>query len=511
MKLLPRYTPPRKSANSKPSGQWIPLLLVLVLATGLYVYQLDTESLWIDELYSIKDAEVLANIAPVRPLYFFLLHIWMQFNLSELWLRLLSIWFGLGTIVFTYLLGCRVVNQSTGLAAAILLTLSPLFINHAQEVRFYTLSCFLGVGGSLALSYALEESRYIRFAPWGWWVGARLLAMLTTPLNVLLLLPDSLLIIWRLRHRRRLLFTMGGILLVIGIISLPWLSQLGEASINFMGDWVAHEAKPGITSIVGRLTSFTARWPLRIVGSPLSHFYKLYTVMLVGMLGCVPWVLRRYPRLMWVVIWGFLPGGVLLAVSLLLGPIWLPRYLLFVAPYFLILLAASFLEIVRWQQKLAIVIALMYTVAVGSGLHHYYTTSYRADWRGVAQAIREQEQPGDVIALCITNSRPLLAIDYYYHGSAPIEVLEVVKDGCVNTLPQFDSRLWLVYLHTTGDSQKFQQELQAQSSVETQQTFSSDLGVNNDIELFLLTQDSPSSQLKSTLNFGSWSPPLELF
>ncbi|MBE9126143.1 MULTISPECIES: hypothetical protein [unclassified Coleofasciculus] len=37
--------------------RWISISLILLVATALYLYQLGTESLWIDELYSVHDAK----------------------------------------------------------------------------------------------------------------------------------------------------------------------------------------------------------------------------------------------------------------------------------------------------------------------------------------------------------------------------------------------------------------------------------------------------------------------
>ena len=65
---------------------WQPIGLILLLATGLYLYQLGTESIWIDEFLSIHKNQTGANLPPSnlkRPLYFLLLHVWMQFTFDE--------------------------------------------------------------------------------------------------------------------------------------------------------------------------------------------------------------------------------------------------------------------------------------------------------------------------------------------------------------------------------------------------------------------------------------------
>ncbi|MFM6402770.1 hypothetical protein, partial [Planktothrix sp.] len=53
---------------------WLPITLILLLATILYLYQLGTEPLWQDEFYSIEDAETFNILDPgVRPLYYMFL------------------------------------------------------------------------------------------------------------------------------------------------------------------------------------------------------------------------------------------------------------------------------------------------------------------------------------------------------------------------------------------------------------------------------------------------------
>ncbi|NEO91442.1 MAG: hypothetical protein F6K56_14845, partial [Moorea sp. SIO3G5] len=149
------------SAETSIQADWlwqsIPIALILLLAAGLYLYQLGTESLWVDELYSVNDAKRLPDrLSLMRPLYYILLWLWMQFGSSDAWLRGLSVLFGLGSVFLTYQLGRRVAGKATGLIAALLLALSPLFINFAQMVRMYTLGTCLGLGGTLALVHALE-------------------------------------------------------------------------------------------------------------------------------------------------------------------------------------------------------------------------------------------------------------------------------------------------------------------------------------------------------------------
>ena len=111
--------------------RWLPISLIIILASILFFYRLEAEGFWIDELFSINDTEagvvwrLEKNLN--RPLYYILLQFWMQFGVSDAWLRSLSIVFAIISVFLLYQLGKRLAGEPTGLLSALLLTLSPLF------------------------------------------------------------------------------------------------------------------------------------------------------------------------------------------------------------------------------------------------------------------------------------------------------------------------------------------------------------------------------------------------
>jgi uncharacterized membrane protein len=330
----------------------------------------------------------------------------MQVSTSTAWLRGLAAVFGLGSVFVIYRLGHRVAGKPEGLIAALLLTLSPLFINHAQEVRYYTLSTFLSLGGTLALTHALERPTRASIC---WWAVARILAIYTTPLCLILLLPDVVLFGWSFRNQRQQLLIFAKGLLCIGIVWLPSVWAVARFTKRFLseGSWVYNYPKPGPILIVGELTHLTAYWPLKHLLEPGLHwqefaavlaqqstvkyladhffesnlfglfFYVFFTVVLVGLLCLAALRVKHSARLLWVVAWVFLPAMVVLLVSYASASIWKSRYILFFSPYCLILLAAGFMQLWNRRPKAAVMVGLLYLVAVGAGLVHYFTTLYR--------------------------------------------------------------------------------------------------------------------------------------
>ncbi|MGE5123459.1 MAG: glycosyltransferase family 39 protein [Acidobacteriaceae bacterium] len=146
---------------------WLVILLTLV-GYGLRVLLIGNKGLSLDETLSIwasshNLADMLPWIAKIDhhpPLYYLLLHYWMAIDgTAASGVRLLSALFGAGTIPFIYLIGKRMSGVLMGLAAAVLLALSPFNIRFAQETRMYTLLTFNAAVAIYALVRLLTDTR----------------------------------------------------------------------------------------------------------------------------------------------------------------------------------------------------------------------------------------------------------------------------------------------------------------------------------------------------------------
>jgi hypothetical protein len=115
---------------------------VLLLATkGMSLAE--TVNVWLAG-HSLADALLwAAKVNQQPPLYYFLLHYWIQLNGdSAYYARLFSVLFSAGTIPFIYLIGKHAAGEKVGLVAAVILAASPFHIYFAQETSMYTLLAF---------------------------------------------------------------------------------------------------------------------------------------------------------------------------------------------------------------------------------------------------------------------------------------------------------------------------------------------------------------------------------
>ena len=152
------------------AAPWL-VIFITLLGSGLRVLLLANKGMWLDETFSVWLAnqsvvdmlEWIVKIDQHPPLYYLLLHYWIaHFGDTPYYVRLLSVLFGVATIPIIYLIGKRMSGVMMGLAAAVLLALSPFNIYFAQETRMYTLLTFNAAVAIYALVRLLTDSRSVR-------------------------------------------------------------------------------------------------------------------------------------------------------------------------------------------------------------------------------------------------------------------------------------------------------------------------------------------------------------
>ena len=130
------------------------MALILAVGAALRFWGLGSQSLWVDELLTLKAADIGGHLAVPDvfwniqgPLHAGVVHLVASFSQSEAALRAPSAVAGLAAIPVVYVLGRELADRLTGLAAASLIAVSPFAVWYSQEVRNYS---FLILFASLA-------------------------------------------------------------------------------------------------------------------------------------------------------------------------------------------------------------------------------------------------------------------------------------------------------------------------------------------------------------------------
>ncbi len=138
---------------------WLGLTAISLCALGLRLFQLDAESLWMDELVTVEtyyhsSVQLVRKAADVGqpPLDNFLGAALVRLGLgdSDWWMRFPSAVFGSAGVLLLGVLTRRLAGVAPGLLAALLLAACPLHLYMSQEARPYTLFFFLALATILA-------------------------------------------------------------------------------------------------------------------------------------------------------------------------------------------------------------------------------------------------------------------------------------------------------------------------------------------------------------------------
>ena len=236
------------------STESVILLLLLAAAAFLRFNRLDWQSLWLDELYTMRECDPripwtetirLVNAYENKsPLYFLVVKaFFILFGHTAYVARSLSAIGGVISIYAVFLLARELFNTRAGLFAAAIACINPFLIFYSQEARSYI---FIFLCAALSLLFFAKAIR--NNSPWTIALCAlnNVIAVYLHPYALLLILAQSIMIVILAAGERsfkpymKMILVYGGITLA-GL--LPVLSSIGKSSSE-TSTWVPEPA-PG--------------------------------------------------------------------------------------------------------------------------------------------------------------------------------------------------------------------------------------------------------------------------
>jgi mannosyltransferase len=374
------------------------LLLTIGVAATLSFYSIAAKSVWLDEASSINLARldwrgmwlVITTQEANMALYHLLLHFWLRFGADEFAVRSLSAILAVAAIAPVYGIGTRLFGSNTGLIASLLLTVNAFFICYAQEARAYSLFLLLVAGSSYLFLRAIDTPSGKN---WAIYVIVGALSMYAHFFGVWVIAAHfvaAMVFGKGLVRRRDLIVSHSFIALLASPLLVPILTP-GSHS-NHIG-WLA---KPSLRTLAGLFEPLTGYGGpvLVLVYAVVCGYALLYAATHRRTPGVrfIPW---RYAFL---VTWLFLPVLGSFLFSILLKPIFLPRYLIISLPP-LVLIAATGVQHIRpvWLKLtiLMLILALstpgLFALYIGQGPFQ------KEDWRAATKYVLDNSEAGDGI------------------------------------------------------------------------------------------------------------------
>lgn len=407
------------------SSPWV--IPILLAGFALRLYNITAMSLRADEAVNLylslrplgEIAHTLASEDAHAPLYYFIIHYWLPVSgQSELALRFPNVASG----VLIVALACRLIWGTSGgkikfivpvgLAAAV----SPSLIWDAQDAYMYAL---FGAATLSSLCLFLEFRRKPpRLLLWLLYVAASAAAFYLHYFALFAQIGQG--VVWLYWMATRQTTRAASLALVaaqvcIALLLTPWLAFTSTflanytASLDPAASWLEMLSRSFILFSVGRADARTmppmvemgiAGWlALVCVGLAVMGVRALRTragsAVLIYMLGAL---------------------GAYFAFSDLRFPVFDERRVIYLTPVFLALVGAGAASL---KPRIAVVLAMLFVIAAsGHSLYNYWQLPEYAkspDWRGFAERIVLESQPGDVLI----QNYPDPALPYYLQNRIP--------------------------------------------------------------------------------------------
>jgi uncharacterized membrane protein len=369
------------------------LVSILLLAYILRLAGLESESLWIDEGYSLALADhglvditrgTAADQHP--PLYYFILHYWLLPGKPIFYSRYLSVIFGVLGVAAAILIGKAVAGWKAGLTSGFLLACSPVHIWYSQEIRMYillglltTLSCYL--------TWRIVQ------AGQGWipYVLISLSALYTHYFAGFVLLAESTFVLsWSLMHRRKhpLARWIGAQAVMAGLYA-PWLPIAIRQAHTHRMTWIHSPTAKDLHA--------TLSWLL--LGDSGIHWSG---IVLSGGLSLMALAIvlaflksRTYAAYGFLVLWFGVPFATIVGISQVY-PIFHSKQLLILVPPLIVLFSGALTEL-RPSRRL-IIAGVVVCIVLGS-LGKMYLSTTKHGWREAARYIEKTYEQGDLLYL----------------------------------------------------------------------------------------------------------------
>ena len=464
-------------------------LRVLILAVkGMAVDE--TVNVWLAS-HSLQDILTwVSHLNQQPPLYYYLLHGWINLRGTDAYpMRFFSVLFSAGAIPFIYWTGKRMAGPNAGIAAAILMAVSPFNIYTAQQVDMYSLLTFNAAVATWALVNLLSDPRAnqrigVQFREtWRAWRQPRSLELkanspsddlytvhkdnflrrwvaqhtwlplrsIETDLSWILFIIFSALTL--LTHNAGILFFLAANVFTIG---LAFYQKLKKSAVSpafqapGMGNWVISQAVvlvlaiPWFTSISQRAAVLAQRNPATrpdwnaVIAVVKSLVYS--TEVLPTAILTIIWILfaailiagilfyrKKISQGLFLIVLFALP-----LLSELIISIWIPCLSAETLSWLtipVVLLIASGVGLIKNRYATVVVLGIFCSIQFFSVVDyiHFYQ---KDNWNSAAREVAGHAEAGDLVLF--DSNLGMIPFDYYFEPYAEYYDIQVEEKG----LPQ---------------------------------------------------------------------------
>ncbi len=414
------------------------LFLIIIIGFSLRWYDLGTESLWIDEAFSVHHAElpsISENIKQViltegaPPGYYILLHGWITlFGNSEIAVRSLSVLFGVFSIIVLFFLVRLFFSEGVALLSSLFLATSMLQILLSQEARLYSLFTFLTIFATYILAIIFIRMKQNETAIFWWGLYCLVIALAFYVNYVAFVLVLFYFMFLFIQWRKLSVYFRYIFILIHGV-----LFALAMGLYYFSGNVLIQQffsLNIGLTNslISKHLPSFLAQLGLFFYALPFILFFIVIFLVFIAWKKKSRFVnfnLSDTWFFSFVSLWGVLyiylclHTLTLFDIPLTQNPItqsyFLIRHSFFLVPLLYVYVAY---KICTMRQKIfavAVIVAILLVNIIALSVYYQQTT--KAPWREAMDYIQENSSHSPLLLLDKGSFSNEFLLNYYFNSS----------------------------------------------------------------------------------------------
>ena len=396
-----------KLFSSIQNNKWI--LLILLVATILRLYNIDYQSLWMDEIYTLNVAspkhsfsEIISevNLRESFPyLYFFIMHtMFSLFGDTSIVARIPSVIFGIAAVWMMYKLGKESYSKKAGLIAALLFTFNEYAIFHSQDARAYSLYLLCLLFSYYKFVIFLKNNTKRNMI---WYAVSAGLLVNVNFFSVLNVITQGfiLLIVWFSLDKSEKTAYFKRLLIIAGIILLFFMPNAYKFYLlsQFKSSWIPAPSNDGLTNILKEFIS---------VSEILVFVYGLlFTFFIVKVFNqkqtkTIKELISNKVVFNYLIIFSWISFVVvvILLKSYLSSSLYVSRYFISIFPAIILAISIAFVQIknlyVRYSYLLVFVFFLLFDLVV---VKKYYTNPIKAQFREASDMVKFYNPNKDVV------------------------------------------------------------------------------------------------------------------
>jgi Dolichyl-phosphate-mannose-protein mannosyltransferase/Ca-dependent carbohydrate-binding module xylan-binding len=372
------------------------LLIIVFGAIFLRLYHLCYQSIWVDELHTMIEADPEISFKESSDLilfregiprfHFFIVKIFNGiFGHNVFNARFVSVVFGVLSVIFIYKLGKKMFNNNVGLYSAIFLSLNLFLIEYSQEARTYSMLAFFVILSHYFLVCFLQKKSFKNALLLGISLG---LITNSHPIGLLNVVSIFLVLLYVLLVTKESKVDLFKKIVISGIVCMilfiPTIPTI-ESVLKFKSFWISEPSIPYLFQVFNQLLGSSSFFTLLFVGIYFVFIFK--SIQLISkkenqeknkyLLGFII-----------INVWIWFEIIVILLKSYLGISIVLHRYFIAIVPAFMLIIAVTIDFIKNDLLKRIVIFSLaVYLIADIFLIKDFYSVNRKSQFDKVAQFI----------------------------------------------------------------------------------------------------------------------------